>query len=152
MSIKRAVAAAAAVAALPALCSAWQPPASSPLMRLQAAAQQLPRSCARRPPRRASVALAAQAENLEETVRVYIGESARARGSALPLVLPRASAGEPADTAPGDLCVDQELTNEQCEILDLPYGTKIVGEVRAQLEEPHACFHHPPGPLSSPCL
>ena len=23
----------------------------------------------------------------------------------------------------------QELTNEQCEILDLPYGTKLVGEM-----------------------
>lgn len=26
-------------------------------------------------------------------------------------------------------CCLQELTNEQCEILDLPYGTKLVGEM-----------------------
>ena len=29
----------------------------------------------------------------------------------------------------------QELTNEQCEILDLPYGTKIVGEMDEFMSE-----------------
>ena len=88
--------------------------------------QRPPRSL-RHPKKKAGVVALAQSDNMEETVsddRKKRTTYTPARSSQILVCKTRFS-----ESMSLIWCTLQELTNEQCEILELPYGTKIVGEM-----------------------